>query len=244
MLSVNLIPSDSIAILQYGESYSLNCTINGSTVSTTSVQVSWYRNGMIIDTVIPILTIDYTSPESVNDGGSYKCIVNGDDESSTGESESVLIVMSSHIIQDPSNVQTLANRSIQFTCNATGYPLPTIEWRRVSIDNNFTSLQALENVTVDLPNNITNNSISSVNMTEIYSVLTLQSVNYDDFGYYLCIATLSLDVLLNDSNITLMDCSSISSTATLAGNKHYIIISFFAFYYSTFISFSSIKCTS
>ena len=218
MLSVNLIPSDSIAILQYGESYSLNCTINGSTVSTTSVQVSWYRNGMIIDTETPILTIDYTSPESVNDGGSYKCVVNGDDESSTGESESVLIVMSPHIIQQPSNVQTLANHSIQFICNATGYPLPTIEWKRVDIVNNFTSLQALENVTVDLPNNITNNSISSVNMTEIYSVLTLHSVNYDDFGYYLCIATLSLDVLLNDSNTTLMDCSTISSAAMLAGN--------------------------
>ena len=222
MLSVNLIPSDSIAILQYGESYSLNCTINGSTVSTTSVQVSWYRNNVIISTQTPILTIDYTSPESVNDGGSYKCIVNGDDESSTGESESVLIVMSPHIIQQPSNVQTLANRSIQFTCSATGYPLPTIEWKRVSIDNNFTSLQALENFTVGLPNNITNNSISS--MAVVYSVLILQSVNYDDFGYYLCIATLSLDVLLNDSNITLMDCSTISSTATLAGNKHYIYI--------------------
>uniref|UniRef100_A0A1X7VCC1 Ig-like domain-containing protein n=1 Tax=Amphimedon queenslandica TaxID=400682 RepID=A0A1X7VCC1_AMPQE len=215
ILSVNLIPASDVVFLEYGDSYNLTCA--SLSVSSLSVQISWYKDDELINnTETQVLTLNYTSPESVSNGGSYKCIAQGTIGSSIGESNSVLIIFAPHIIQTPSNIQTRVARKIQFICNATGYPLPSIEWRRISVENDLTTLQDIDNVTVDLPYNITNDS--SINMNEVSSVLTLQSVDYDDFGYYVCIATLTSDdvyVLLNNSNVTLMDYHAISSTATL-----------------------------
>ena len=207
--------------LEYGDSYNLTCTINGYSMNTTSVQISWYNGDKLLnDTETQILTIDYMSPESVDNGGSYKCLAQGTEGSSIGESNSVLIIFSPHIVQRPSNILTHVNRQIQFICNATGYPLPSIEWRRISVENSLATLQGIDNVTVNLPYNVTNES--SINMNEVSSVLTLQSVDYNDFGYYVCIATLTSDdvyVLFDNSNVTLMDYHAISSTATLTGNE-------------------------
>ena len=218
ILAVNLIPTSAVVSLEYGDSYNLTCTT--FSVSSLSVQISWYKDDVIINnTVTQILTIDYMSPESVDNGGSYKCVTQGTVGSSIGESNSVLIIFSPHIVQRPSNVLTRVNRQIQFMCNATGYPLPSIEWRRISVENNLTTLQGIDNVTVNLPHRVTNES--SIDMNEVSSVLTLQSVDYEDFGYYVCIATLTSDdvyVLFDNSNVTLMDYHAISSTATLTGN--------------------------
>ena len=220
ILSVNLIPTSDVVFLEYGDSYNLTCTIGGYSMNTTSVQISWYKDDELInDTETQILTIDYTSPESVSNGGSYKCVAQGTLGSSIGESNSVLIIFTPHIVRTPSNVQTRVNRQIQFTCNATGYPLPSIEWRRISVENNLTTLQGIDNVTINLPYRVTNDS--SINMNEVSSVLTLLSVDYDDFGYYVCIATLTSDnvyVLLDNSSVTLMDYHAISSVATVTGN--------------------------
>ena len=218
ILSVNLIPTSDVVFLKYGDSYNLTCA--SLSVSSLSVQIFWYKDDELInDTETQILTIDYTSPESVSNGGSYKCVAQGTLGSSIGESNSVLIIFTPHIVQTPSNVQTRVNRQIQFICNATGYPLPSIEWRRISVENDLTTSEEIDNVAVDLPYRVTNDS--SINMNEVSSVLTLLSVDYDDFGYYVCIATLTSDdvyVLFNNSNVTLMDYHAVSSTATLTGN--------------------------
>ena len=208
--------------LEYGDSYNLTCSIDGYSMNTSSVQISWYKDNVIINnnTMTQILTLNYTSPESVDNGGSYKCLAQGTEGSSIGGSNSVLIIFSPHIVQRPSNILTVVNRQIQFICNATGYPLPSIEWRRISVENNLTTLQGIDNVTVNLSHRVTNES--SINMNEVSSVLTLQSVDYEDFGYYVCIATLTSDdvyVLFDNSNVTLMDYHAISSTATLTGNE-------------------------
>ena len=218
ILSVNLIPTSDVVFLKYGDSYNLTCA--SLSVSSLSVQIFWYKDDELInDTETQTLTIDYTSPESVSNGGSYKCVAQGTLGSSIGESNSVLIIFSPHIVRTPSNVQTRVNRQIQFICNATGYPLPSIEWKRISVENDLTTSEEIDNVAVDLPYRVTNDS--SINMNEVSSVLTLLSVDYDDFGYYVCIATLTSDdvyVLFNNSNVTLMDYHAISSTATLTGN--------------------------
>ena len=186
-------------------------------VEISDLTISWFLNDSLLYTNESFISITYTSSNEADEGGDYRCQVSSSMLSLTIESQKSLVILAPVIVVKPSPIETIINHVIQFSCSATGYPLPAIEWRRVSVENNFTTLQDLNNVTVDFPDIVANESSINGEMTEVSSLLTIQSVNYDDFGYYLCIATLSLDVLLDDFNATQMDCSSISSTATLTG---------------------------
>ena len=181
---------------------------------------TWLLDDRVIDVNESFIVITYMSSDQVDDSGEYRCRVSSLALSLTIESQRALVVLAPVIVANPlPAVETLANNSIQLICNATGYPLPSIEWRRISVENSLTTLQGIDNVTVNLPYNITNES--SIDMNEVSSVLTLQSVDYEDFGYYVCIATLTPDdvyALFDNSNVTLMDYHAISSTATLTGN--------------------------
>ena len=218
VLTVNISPLP-VTILEYNDTVNVTCLANNN-LKINDLSYTWLLNDIVIDVNESFIEITYTSSDQVDDSGEYRCKVSSLTLSLTIESQRTLISLAPVIVANPlPALGTLVNNSMTFTCNATGYPLPSIEWRRISVENDLTTLEEIDNVAVNLPYRVTNDS--SINMNEVSSVLTLLSVDYDDFGYYVCIATLTSDnvyVLFNNSNVTLMDYHDISSTATLTGN--------------------------
>ncbi|XP_019849871.1 PREDICTED: titin-like, partial [Amphimedon queenslandica] len=215
VLTVNISPLP-VTVLEYRDTVNVTCLAN-SNLEINDLSYTWLLDGIVIDVNESFIEITYTSSDQVDDSGEYHCQVSSETLSLTIESQRTLIALTPVIVANPlPALGTLVNDSIKFICNATGYPFPSIEWRRISVENDLTTLVGIDSVTIDLPYNITNDS--SINVNEVSSVLTLQSVDYDDFGYYVCIATLTSNdvyVLFDNSNVTLMDYHAISSTATL-----------------------------
>lgn len=116
-----------------------------------------------------------------------------------GFSPSVLIAFAPSFADQPQSVDASVNESAEFSCTAFGYPPPIIEWRRVT---SLSNLSILHDVNTELNTDIYN-STGTINIT---STLVIEPVQYDDFGYYLCVAMFSSNNL--ESRV-------ISSTAIL-----------------------------
>ena len=216
MLSVSILP-DNVNIIEYSTSLNLTCNIN----IIHEFNYVWRFN----DTVIPnesrsYYTISYTDQDSLKLGGTYQCYAHTSDMSVYGFSPKVLVLFAPHVIEHPSSVAVSNNDTVEFTCTAIGYPIPTIEWKRV-MSSNVANLTALQNMENQLPMNTNNESITGT--TNETSTLTIDPVQYEDYGYYLCMATLSSSdiVFVSDccnnytNNVT--NYHDISYTATLTG---------------------------
>ena len=218
--TVSIQPSN-FSVIEYGMSLNLTCNISFS----GDVNYTWSLN----DTFIPnesrsYYTISYTDQDSVKLGGTYQCYAHTSDVSVYGSSPKVLVLFAPHVIEHPSSVAVSNNDTVEFTCTAIGYPTPTIEWKRV-MSSNVANLTALQNMENELPMNTNNVSITGTNNET--STLTIDPVQYEDYGYYLCMATLSSSDIVfvsdccNPVNINTSDINSyttLSSVATLTGN--------------------------
>ena len=100
-----------------------------------------------------------------------------------------------HIVLDPRSAAVAVGGSVEFSCNATGFPPPDILWLKdgvkVMITGNFLN-----------PNMITAMTIqSSTNPELVVSVLSIEQVDLIDAGIYSCLATNNLTDILSDSSL-------------------------------------------
>jgi hemicentin len=172
-----------------------------------------------------VLYLNYTNEQSVHDGGVYKCSAMSIDGASNGVSSSILIIFSPHFfIQPLPLVQAMHNDTgVTLTCGAIGFPSPTIEWKRLTRSYVNTS-EPLEEFMIDLPEQNYNDTVTGTFNETV--TLTIDPVEYEDYGYYICVATIpSSDILeisdcCNNNSVTSMVYQEISSIAILSISPH------------------------
>ena len=220
---MNILPSVKVNVVNFGDSINLTCSINEA-IDTDMVVYRWKFNGKIMNHTLPFIHINYDHYSSTNQRGEYQCFVYNSDSSASGMSPKVIVAFVPVLVNEPMSVKTIVNDTVEFICTAFGYPTPTIQWRRINSTEEVSSLEDIDDLSVDLPLNAYNISYSGyANET---STLRIYPVDYQDYGYYICIATLSSsDIVfvsdccsLNDSsNSTIKDYNAISNIATLTG---------------------------
>ena len=100
------------------------------------------------------------------------------------------------IVLDPNSAEVAVGGSVEFSCNATGYPLPNILWLRNGIE-----VQITENP-LDPSKTFTAMTIQLINNTEvIVSVLRIDQVDLTNAGNYSCVATNNLTETLSDTSV-------------------------------------------
>ena len=99
------------------------------------------------------------------------------------------IAVATMIVTSPQTQNVTARQSFMITCNATGYPVPSIEWRL-----NGTSYI------------IRDSSITTITLTEGLrsntSNITVTNATINDTGIYECVATNVVNTDTQDSNVT------------------------------------------
>ena len=110
---------------------------------------------------------------TAEDGGTYTCNVTN---SAGSDTYSTSVFISPRITLDPTSVNASnGTTEISFTCNATGFPQPEIEWMRE--DDSLPTSASGENTTTL--------TIAGENTT----TLTIAPVLFGDEGLYYCVAT-------------------------------------------------------
>ena len=155
---------------------------------------TWKFNNDVINHTSSSLTISYYSPDSIEQGGVYQCCAQSLDMILTGTSPKILIAFAPLITEEPASVFAMYNDSVEFTCTATGHPTPVIEWYRLSVETNVSTLKDVNEFSIELPSSAFIEK-TITNTTET-SVLIIDPVDYDDFGYYVCVASLSSDTFV------------------------------------------------
>ena len=216
-------------MIEYGDTVNLTCVIMTS-IPLTDLRVVWTYNDAIIPNASSLfLTFSYTTADAVAEGGVYQCYVSTLDAEFTASSLSVVLLFGPFIIEGPQSVYTTNGSDVEFNCTATGYPVPYVDFYRVS-SGNVSTIQDIIYSAIPLPDSAENSTLTT-NTTE-YIALTIDPVYYNDYGYYICVATFPLNSihLVYDccSNSTDEDASislnqtAISDIATLAG-KHLVL---------------------
>ena len=196
-MSSTVAPRGSIStnntVATVGESFMFTCNVLGGLGNV----FQWQLESTVLpdETMDTLLLIDVT----VSDAGSYSCVVTNDAGEDTAEYE---LFIEPHIITSPQNEEVDVAVSAVFTCVAEGVPVPNIAWEYVGdgegsggglLFESGSSLGAID---------------ETVNGTTVTSTLTLDPIQYDDYGLYRCVAT---------SNILMMDFTAVSDTAVLTG---------------------------
>ena len=229
-------------ILQYGDSITLSCAVI-SDYNHSSLEYGWVFNYQTIKTFTNpddlLLTINYTDTSSVEQGGLYYCFATFDEDNITGISKTIFVGFSPLITETPESILTTSNESVEFNCTATGHPTPVIEWYRLSVETNVATLEDLSKFSIELPSSAFV-EITITNTTET-SILIIDPVDYDDFGYYVCVSSLP-----SDSFIYARDCCNsdsedgsaettethydISNISTLSGKQIWYFINLIYYY--------------
>ena len=99
------------------------------------------------------------------------------------------IAVATVIVTNPQTQNVTAGQSFMLICNATGYPVPSIEWRL-----NGTSYI------------IRDSSITTITLTEGLrsntSNITVSNATTNDTGMYECVATNVVNTDTQDANVT------------------------------------------
>ena len=88
--------------------------------------------------------------------------------------------MAAVIVDSPQTQNVTAGESFMLTCNATGYPVPNIEWRQN--DTSYT-IRDPSVMTITPTDGLRSNS----------SVITVTNATTSDTGLYQCVATNEVD---------------------------------------------------
>lgn len=216
-ISLSGLAQDSVSIveagpqlIEFGQTLNLTCSdlINANVYD-------WMVNGESVQTGSdPILTIPYTDPSDASNGGTYVCLATDDNNITVGSNISVFVAFAAVVTESPQSIQTSVNNMITLSCNVTGFPAPSIMWARLPSDiNSSTILDDIEPYFNNLPDSVEIDFPVETNYSNS-STITIDLVDYEDFGYYMCVAFQS-----NDSIMMEMDEYDISDTATVTGNS-------------------------
>ena len=182
-----------------GESVTLTCS---TTVSNPTF--SWQLDGIALQTTSSSLSLPSVS---ATDGGSYTCLVSDGSEIFT---PSLTLYVNPHFTTTPMNVSTSIGQALSSTCQAEGFPAPTISWVMVPDDGS--------------------NPVS-VSTT---GFLQFVSITLSQFGTYRCTAVASsglgslqnsVDIVISSKILLLYYCTSEYLLAKYCIND--MIISFF-----------------
>ena len=171
------------------------------------------------------LNITYEDDSSVIQGGTYLCMADN-----VSSSSNATVLFSPLITEDPANVFTTVNSSVQLNCSAVGFPAPQLQWIRLMPGEDLTDLSAFEEINNRGPNLPEGAMVLfSTNILDVDNSLSLDndsSLTFDeaqstDFGSYVCVATLDNEnpqiSIFNLTNISF----DISDISVLTGETRY-----------------------
>ena len=148
------------------------------------------------------LTIQYNNQTSIIFGGTYDCEVCDSMDGVFRSDNKIFIAFVPIITQQPVPIYTVTGESVKFNCTATGLPIPTITWIRLESDDDVDSLEDDYfdlNCDGNLPTNSIISSYDEYN-NSITSILTIESVSFEDFGDYICVAVLESEDVMNPND--------------------------------------------
>ena len=214
--SVIITPNDT-QVLEYGDNITLSCSLQPN---EANVSYSW---GVTEDPDFEdnnqTLTISYEDPADTMEGGGYFCNVTNQDGRTVPSDLTVYIFFGPSFISEPSPTLADIGDNVTLSCNATGFPAPNISWVRLPSNDlnesmildlyDYDELEIVEDTTI---------LFSTDSDTDSSSVLTFDSIEHDDFGYYACIAMQSNDSLNGE-----METSVASNISTVTGECSMLI---------------------
>ncbi|XP_042666913.1 Down syndrome cell adhesion molecule isoform X3 [Centrocercus urophasianus] len=196
-----------------GSQVSLSCSVTG----TEDQELSWYRNGEIIN---PGNNVRITGINRENlimdgmaksDGGAYQCFVRKDKMSAQDYVQVILEDGTPKIISAFSEKVVSPGEPVSLMCNVKGTPLPTITW---TLDE--------DPIVKDGSHRISQIITSEGN---VVSYLNISSTQVRDGGVYRCTANNSAGVVLYQARINVRGPASIrpmKNITAIAGRDTYI----------------------
>uniref|UniRef100_A0A8C5JH89 Cell adhesion molecule DSCAM n=1 Tax=Junco hyemalis TaxID=40217 RepID=A0A8C5JH89_JUNHY len=196
-----------------GSQVSLSCSVTG----TEDQELSWYRNGEIIN---PGSNVRITGINRENlimdgmaksDGGAYQCFVRKDKMSAQDYVQVVLEDGTPKIISAFSEKVVSPGEPVSLMCNVKGTPLPTITW---TLDE--------DPIVKDGSHRISQIITSEGN---VVSYLNISNTQVRDGGVYRCTANNSAGVVLYQARINVRGPASIrpmKNITAIAGRDTYI----------------------
>ena len=100
------------------------------------------------------------------------------------------------IILNPRNAEVAVGESVEFSCNATGFPPPDIVWLRNGVKVQMTGNFLNPNTTI-----IATTIQLSTNPELVVGTLSIEQVDVMDAGNYSCLAINHLMETLNDTSV-------------------------------------------
>ena len=213
-----------------GNELAISCRYDISPPLNKVVFYTWMFEDMPLNETDAVLTLQYENADSVEQAGCYQCITYSSDGLLTGSSNRLHVVFAPFITTHPSFLTVVEqNDTLNLTCIASGSPPPVIEWYRVQYDSILTTYVDVLVESMDLPSSSYNDTVSSSYYTQ--SSLIIDSVDYEDYGYYVCTAIIFNDSFVStcceqETHILGQDLYEISNTSTVSGTvpEHYCII--------------------
>ena len=245
-MTVNLQPI-GITTLSFGDTVSINCS-SESNVDLGDINYTWTQDGRGLNNTTTQLILTYDSKMSAKQGGIYQCYAFSSDVIVSGSSSTILIVFAPFITTHPSlSTAVKQNDTLNLTCTASGNPPPVIEWYRVQYDSTLTTYVDVLVESIVLPSSSYNDTVSSSYYTQ--SSLIIDSVDYEDYGYYVCTA-----IVFNESFAFVSTCCTqgietylldgdiynISNVSTVSGILFTIII-LLLFLFSFFLQYLQLE---
>lgn len=148
---------------ELGDNITLTCSSQGGPNNT----YQWMKSELVLENEIEA-TLNLYDITAV-DGGSYTCTVSN---IAGSESASSFLYIRPYFTREPkTELLSRVNDKANFTCEADGFPVPSIIWMK--LDSNMILVEEV-----------------SVN-----SVLSFEPVQFGDEGYYQCVANSTLEGL-------------------------------------------------
>ncbi|XP_050789201.1 cell adhesion molecule DSCAM isoform X5 [Gopherus flavomarginatus] len=196
-----------------GSQVSLSCSVTG----TEDQELSWYRNGEIINPGNNVRIMGINRENLImdgmakSDGGAYQCFVRKDKMSAQDYVQVVLEDGTPKIISAFSEKVVSPGEPISLMCNVKGTPLPTVTW---TLDEDPIIKDG-------------NHRISQIITSEgnVVSYLNISNTQVRDGGVYRCTANNSAGVILYQARINVRGPASIrpmKNITAIAGRDTYI----------------------
>ena len=175
------IEPDEPQLLNFGEILELNCSF------PNPATYSWTLDDEDLDVCGSTLTITYEGSMDADNGGTYVCVAT--DADNKNFTASLFVALAPYYTGSPQSVQTMAGLSVELTCNVTGFPLPDIIWVKLASNSINESVTQFSDVIMKfIVGETMIESFTDDNIMINVSILTLDPVEFSDFGYYAYIA--------------------------------------------------------
>ncbi len=186
-LGVTIEPS-VLVVLNQNEDVTLTCQPSQGMMVNDNDQIVFLQKEVVVqNSSNNTYNIMYDDEMSVSDGGVYRCTINGMSSTSTVE-----VIFTPLITDNPVDAFATDNDRVELVCTAVGSPPPLITWYRLDDGlgmEPFDSVEEIEANSRDLPVFSDINSTNAIDFTTT-STLTIDPVQFMDFGDYICVAIL------------------------------------------------------